>query len=100
MSMILMRFGSLAISAMGGAVRQPAKGDVDLVPVDLVGGDELGQVEAGKMREDLGEALAGVTLGDQRGDLKRRMQRGEPDQVGAGIAARAEHGGSDWFLAV
>ena len=52
------------------------------------------------MREDLGEALAGMALGDQRGELDRRMARGKPDQVGAGITGRAEHGGSDWFLGV
>ena len=54
---------------MGGAVRQPAKGDIDFAPVDLVRGDERRQIEAGKMRKDLRQGLAGMALGDQRGDL-------------------------------
>ena len=36
MSMILMRSGSLRDLAMGGAMRQPAEDDVDLVPIHLV----------------------------------------------------------------
>ncbi len=47
------------------------------------------------MREDLREALPGMALGDQRGDLDGGMKRGKPDHVGAGIAGGAEHGGSD-----
>ena len=80
---------------MRRAVRQPAKGDIDFAPVDLVGRDQRRQIEAGKMREDLRQGLPGMALGDQRGDLDGGMQRGKPDHVGAGIAGRAEHGGSD-----
>ena len=82
---------------MRRAVREPAKDDVDRVPVGLLGAHKRRQSEAGKMREDLSEAHAGVALGDQRGDLNRGMQRREPDHVGAGVAGSAEHGGSDGF---
>src|SRR6185437_63946 len=82
---------------MGGAVRQPAKDDVDIVPVHLVRGDELGQIEAGEMWENLSEALPGMSLGDYRCDLDPGMQRGEPDHIGAGVAGGAEHRGSDWL---
>ena len=54
------------------AVRQAAEDDVDLVPVDLVGGDERRRIEAGEMREDLRQGLPGMALGDQRGDLDAR----------------------------
>ena len=68
--MILMRFGQFADLAMGGAMRQPAKDDVDLAPVHLVRADQGRQIEARQMREDLREALTGMTLGDQRGELE------------------------------
>ena len=60
--------GELGDLAMGCGMRQPAKRHVDLAPIHLVGGDERRQVEGRKMREDLRERLAGVALGDQRGD--------------------------------
>ena len=50
------------------------------------------------MREDLRERLAGMGIGDQRGDLDAGMAGGEPDQVGAGIAGGAEHRGPDLGL--
>ena len=80
---------------VGGGVRQAAKGDVDLIPIDLVGGDERRQAEACKMREHLGQPLAGMPLRDQGGDGNVGMARGQPDQVGAGIAAGAKHRGPD-----
>ena len=88
-------FRELGDLAMSGAVRQPAEHDVDLAPVHLVGGDERRQIEARKMREDLRQRLAGMALGDQRGDLDRGVARGEPHHVGAGIAGGAEHRCSD-----
>jgi hypothetical protein len=63
--------GELRDLAMGGAVRQAAKGHVDAVPIDLIGGTEPRQVEACQMREDLRQRLAGMALGAQcrDGDL-------------------------------
>ncbi len=72
MSMILMRLGSLAISACAVPCGKPAEDDVDVVPIHLVGSDECRQIEAGKMREDLRQALPGMALGDQRGELDAR----------------------------
>jgi len=43
-------------------VRQPAKGHVDLAPINLIGGDESRQVEGGEMREDLRKRLPGVAF--------------------------------------
>ena len=62
---------------------------------DLIGGDKLRQIEARQMRENLRECLPRVSLGDQRGDVDVWMSRGEPDQIGAGIARSAEHSGPD-----
>ena len=87
----------LADLAMRRAMRKPAKDDVDLLPVGFLGTHKRGQSQACEMREDLGEDLAGMPLGDQRGDPNCGMQRREPDHVGAGIAGGAEHGGSDGF---
>ena len=81
--------------AMGGAVRQAAKGDIDRVPVGLVGGDEVRQAKTAEMREDLRQRLPGMALRHEGNDLDVRMPGGEPDQVGAGIAGGAEHGGPD-----
>ena len=49
-------------------MRQPAKGDIDLAPIHLIRADQGGKIEARKMREDLRQRLAGMALGDQRGD--------------------------------
>ena len=83
--------GQLGDLAMSGAVRQRAEHDVDLAPINLVGGDEGGKIKARKMREDLGERLARMTLGNERFDLDVRMARGEPHHIRAGIARGAEH---------
>ena len=95
MSITFTRSGSLAISLWAVAVRQPAKGDVDLAPINLIGGDESRQVEGGEMREDLRERLPGVAFGDQRGEGDVGVAGGEPDQIGAGVTAGAEHCGPD-----
>ena len=83
---------------MGGAVRQPAKDDIDIVPIDLVRGHELRQAEARQMRKHLCQRLPGVAFGDERRQGDVGMARGEPDQIGAGVAARAEHRGFDEFV--
>ena len=50
------------------------------------------------MREDLCERLAGMAFGNQRGDGDVWVAGGEPDQIGAGITASAEHCGPDLGL--
>ncbi len=87
--------GELGDFGVRRAMGQAAEDDVDVVPIHLVGSDKFWRIEAGKMREHLREGLPGMALGDQPGELKRRMQRGKPDHICAGIAGGAEHGGSN-----
>src|SRR6478735_9248887 len=47
------------------------------------------------MREDLRERLPGVAFRDQRGEGDVGVAGGEPDQIGAGVTAGAEHCGPD-----
>ena len=83
---------------MGGAVRQPAKDDIDIVPSDLVCGHELRQAEARQMRKHLCQRLPRVAFGDERRQGDVGVARGEPDEIGAGIAARAKYRGFDEFV--
>ena len=78
-------------------MRQSAECDVDVIPIDLVGGDEVRQAKGAEMGEDFRERLAGMAFGDERGDLNMRVSGGEPNEIGAGIAGCAEHSGTYQF---
>ena len=100
MSITFTRSGSLAISLWAVACGNPQKATSISLQSTSIGGDERRQVEGRKMREDLRERLAGMALGDQRGEGDVGMAGGEPDQVGAGIAGGAEHRGPDFLVAM
>ncbi len=94
-----MRSGSLRDLGMGGAVRQPAEDDIDRrsnPPRSAV--TSVGRSRLARCGKHLRERLPGMALGDQRRKRDVGMTRGEPDQIGAGIAGGAEHRGSDGFV--
>ena len=72
------------------AVRQAAEDEIELAPIDIGDGDEIGQDVAREMREDRADPLAGLAIGGQRDDRRIRMMREDAQQLGAGVAGCAQ----------
>ena len=72
------------------AMRQAAEDEIELAPIDIRDGDEIGEDMAREMRENRADPLAGLAIRGQRADRRIRVVRQDAQQLGAGVTGRAQ----------